>query len=97
MNSRMARAGLKEQAIFSGPLMEEIQFRSQGIPRLINAVCDNLLLTCFAMETKVATMEMLDEISADLRLDYPSERPLESSPAYTEDLAQDSQIPYQID
>ena len=97
MNSRMARAGLKEQAIFSGPLMEEIQFRSQGIPRLINAVCDNLLLTCFAMETKVATMEMLDEISADLRLDYPSERPLESSPAYTEDLAQGSQIPYQID
>jgi general secretion pathway protein A len=97
MNSRMARAGLKDQAIFSGPLMEEIQFRSQGIPRLINAICDNLLLTCFAMETKVATMEMLDEISADLRLDYPSERPLESSPAYTEDLTRDSRIPYQID
>jgi general secretion pathway protein A len=97
MNSRMARAGLKEQTIFSGPLMEEIQFRSQGIPRLINAICDNLLLTCFAMETKVATMEMLDEISADLHLDYPSERPLVSSPDYTEDLAQDSQIPYQID
>ena len=97
MNSRMARAGLKEQTIFSGPLMEEIQFRSQGIPRLINAICDNLLLTCFAMETKVATMEMLDEISADLRLDYPSERPLESSSAYTEDHTQDSQIPYQID
>jgi len=97
MNSRMARAGLKEQTIFSGPLMEEIQFRSQGIPRLINAICDNLLLTCFAMETKVATMEMLDEISADLRLDYPSERPLESSHAYTEDHAQDSQVPYQID
>jgi len=97
MNSRMARAGLKDQAIFSGPLMEEIQFRSQGIPRLINAICDNLLLTCFAMETKVATMEMLDEISADLRLDYPSERPLENSPAFAEDLTRDSQIPYQID
>jgi hypothetical protein len=97
MNSRMARAGLKDQTIFSGPLMEEIQFRSQGIPRLINAICDNLLLTCFAMETKVATMQMLDEISADLRLDYPADRPLENSPAYTEDLAQDSQIPYRID
>jgi len=97
MNSRMARAGLKNQTIFSGPLMEEIQFRSQGIPRLINAICDNLLLTCFAMETKLATIEMLDEISADLRLEYPSERPLESSPAYAEDLAQDSQIPYRID
>ena len=97
MNSRMARAGLKDQAIFSGPLMEEIQFRSQGIPRLINAICDNLLLTCFAMETKVATMEMLDEISADLRLDYPSERPIEGSSAYTEDLVQDSPIPFRID
>ncbi|MGA3017946.1 MAG: AAA family ATPase [Bryobacteraceae bacterium] len=97
MNSRTARAGLKDQTIFSGPLMEEIQFRSQGIPRLINAICDNLLLTCFAMETKVATMDMLDEISADLRLDYPAQRPLESSPAYSEDLAQDSQVPYQID
>jgi general secretion pathway protein A len=97
MNSRMARAGLKDQTIFSGPLMEEIQFRSQGIPRLINAICDNLLLTCFAMETKVATMQMLDEISADLRLDYPADRPLENSPAYTEDLAQDSQIRYRID
>ena len=97
MNSRMARAGLKDQTIFSRPLMEEIQFRSQGIPRLINAICDNLLLTCFAMETKVATMEMLDEISADLRLDYPSERPLDTSPAFTEDLAQDSQTPYRID
>ena len=81
MNSRMARAGLKDQTIFSGPLMEEIQFRSQGIPRLINAICDNLLLTCFAMETKIATMQMLDEISADLRLDYPADRPLENSPA----------------
>jgi hypothetical protein len=97
MNSRMARAGLKDQTIFSGPLMEEIQFRSQGIPRLINAICDNLLLTCFALETKAATIEMLDEISVDLRLDYPSERPLVSSPGCTEDLAQDSQIPYQID
>ncbi len=33
-------------------LLEEIHFRSQGIPRLINAICDNLLLTAFAMECK---------------------------------------------
>ena len=97
MNSRMARAGLKDQTIFSGPLMEEIQFRSQGIPRLINAVCDNLLLTCFAMETKVATMEMLDEISADLRLEYPTERPLENQPAYSEDYSQDPGLSYRGD
>jgi general secretion pathway protein A len=97
MNSRMARAGLKDQTIFSGPLMEEIQFRSQGIPRLINAICDNLLLTCFAMETKTATVEMLEEISLDLRLDYPAERPLDTNPTYAENLAQDTQIPYRAE
>ena len=51
----MARAGLKDQTIIPPELLEEIHFRSQGIPRLINAICDNLLLTAFAMESKVAT------------------------------------------
>src|SRR6516164_2017318 len=52
VNSRMVRAGLKNQTIISLRLLDEIHFRSQGIPRLINAVCDNLLLTAFAMESR---------------------------------------------
>ena len=80
--SRMARAGLAEQTIFSPELISEIHFRSQGIPRLINAICDNLLLTAFAMESKVADLEMLDEVTADMRLDYPREQPFTSDPAY---------------
>ena len=75
VNSRMARAGLRDQRVFSPELIGEIHFRSQGIPRLINAICDNLLLTAFAMETRTATLAMLDEITADMRLDYPAERP----------------------
>jgi general secretion pathway protein A len=75
INSRMARAGVLNQTILSRELIEELQFRTQGIPRLINAACDNLLLTAFAMEQKHCTMEMLDEVTADMRLDYPEERP----------------------
>jgi general secretion pathway protein A len=75
INSRMARAGIPNQTILPHELIEEIQFRTQGIPRLINGVCDNLLLTAFAMEQKHCTMEMLDEVSGDMRLDYPEERP----------------------
>jgi general secretion pathway protein A len=71
ISSRLARAGMKDQAVFPPELMNEIHRRTQGIPRLINAVCDNLLLTSFAMESKVATPEMLDEVSNDLRLDWP--------------------------
>jgi general secretion pathway protein A len=62
---------MKDQRIFSSELLEEIHRRSRGIPRLINLICDNLLVTAFAMETKVVTLEMLDEVSTDLRIEWP--------------------------
>jgi general secretion pathway protein A len=74
--SRLTKAGMAEQTVFSPELLSEIHYRAQGIPRVINAVCDNLLLTAFASETKVATMEFLDEVSSDLRLDWPGRRPI---------------------
>ncbi len=83
VHSRMARAGLKDQTVFGPQLLEEIHFRSQGIPRLINAICDNLLLTAFALETKTATVAMLDEVTADMRLEYPGWR-LHSNPPIPE-------------
>jgi general secretion pathway protein A len=80
--SRMARAGLPDQTIFPPQLIAEIHFRTQGIPRLINAICDNLLLTAFAMESRVADMEMLNEVTADMRLDYPQEQPFTADPEF---------------
>jgi general secretion pathway protein A len=84
INSRMARAGLTNQTIVSPRLVDEIHFRTQGIPRLINAVCDNLLLTAFAMETRVATLEMLDEVTEDMRLEYPERNPFRPESNYPE-------------
>src|SRR5713101_3638362 len=75
MQSRLERAGMPNQTVFPEELMAEIHLRTQGIPRVINAICDNLLLTAFALETKVATMEFLEEVSADLRLEWPGRRP----------------------
>jgi general secretion pathway protein A len=74
VNSRMARAGLKDQTVFPPQLLEEIHYRAQGIPRVINAICDNLLLTAFAMESRIATLAMLDEVASDMRLEYPGQR-----------------------
>jgi general secretion pathway protein A len=97
VNSRMARAGLKDQTIFSPGLLEEIHFRSQGIPRLINAICDNLLLTAFAMETQETTLTMLDEVTADMRLDYPGERPYRTAPDYAERIIRQSKVPFRLE
>jgi len=97
INSRMTRAGLKDQAVFSAELMDEIRLRTQGIPRLINAVCDNLLLNCFAFETRSATVQMLDEVSADMRLDYPVARPLQIAPNFPETVIQQSRVRFHGD
>jgi general secretion pathway protein A len=75
INTRMSKAGMPDQQVIPPVLITEVHVRAQGIPRLINAICDNLLLTCFAMETKVATLAMLDEVSKDMRLEWPGSRP----------------------
>jgi general secretion pathway protein A len=74
MQSRLEKAGMKEQTVFSEELMAEIHLRAQGIPRVINALCDNLLLTAFALENKVCSVDMLDEVCKDMRLDWPGSR-----------------------
>ncbi len=68
---RLARAGRPNQTVFPPELLEEIYKRARGIPRVINLICDNLLVTTFAMEQRVATIEMLDEVCQDLRLEWP--------------------------
>jgi len=73
--ARLEKAGLPDQTVFTPEILTEVHLRAQGIPRLINAVCDNLLLTCFALETKEATLGMLDEVSKDMRLEWAGRRP----------------------
>ncbi len=74
IQTRLTRAGMPDQKVFSPELIAEIHSRSQGIPRIINAVCDNLLLTCFAMETRTATLDMLNEVCRDMRLEWAGNR-----------------------
>ena len=93
VNSRMARAGLDDQKVIPPQLLEEIHHRAQGIPRLINAICDNLLLTAFALESRTATLEMLDEVTADMRLEYPGQRSFRPDTAYPGQTLRRSQVP----
>jgi general secretion pathway protein A len=74
IETRLARAGMPNQSVFPPDVLEEVYRRSRGIPRLINLLCDNLLITAFAMEQRVATVDMLDEVCEDLRLEWPGSR-----------------------
>jgi general secretion pathway protein A len=71
IETRLARAGMPNQTVFPLDVLDEIYVRSRGIPRLINLLCDNLLITAFAMEQRTATLQMLDEVCRDLRIEWP--------------------------
>jgi general secretion pathway protein A len=44
---------------------------SRGIPRLINTLSDNALLTAFARQLKSVRADIIDEVAEDLRLNVP--------------------------
>jgi general secretion pathway protein A len=75
IGSRLARAGMRNQKVFPAEVLAAIHAKTQGIPRLINSVCDNLLLTAFAMESRVVTLEMLEEVAQDLQLTPGAPKP----------------------
>src|SRR5260370_27438198 len=73
--TRLEKAGMPDQTVFTPEMLADIHARAQGIPRLINAICDNLLLTCFPMEPKDANSDMLDAVSKDMPLDQTGRPP----------------------
>jgi general secretion pathway protein A len=72
IDARLAKAGITGQTIFPPDVVDEIQHRTRGIPRLINAICDNLLVTAYAMGQRVVSFAMLDEVCRDMRLEWPA-------------------------
>ena len=83
---------MREQTVFPPDVLLEIHKRTQGIPRLINLVSDNLLLTAFAMEKRQASIEMLDEVTRDMDLNWSGnpkrfEQAEEAAPSSQADLS----------
>jgi general secretion pathway protein A len=79
---RLQIAGAKPgNAIFPPETIASVYRRSHGIPRLINTVCDNALITGYARKLHSVTPEIVESTAADLRLDVvhlpPADVPLE--------------------
>src|SRR5208282_4523815 len=54
--------------IFSGPAIEAVFRHSRGIPRLVNTICENALLSGYAKQAATITAEIIDGVARDLRL-----------------------------
>ena len=66
MQYRLKRAGSRNISIFNNSAIREIYRYSKGIPRLINIVCDNALLTGFSLEENRIGKSIIRDIVTDL-------------------------------
>ena len=63
---RLEKAGDREAASFSQETISIIYTYSRGIPRLINIICDFILLAAFAEETRTIDAALVQDIIGDL-------------------------------
>jgi general secretion pathway protein A len=57
------------ETLFPPETIESIYRKSHGIPRLINTLCDNALITGYARKLRSVTPDIIESTAADLRLD----------------------------
>jgi general secretion pathway protein A len=63
---RLKVAGDTKGEIFTAPALERIYRYSQGTPRLINTLCDNAMMSAFALRNERVTPELVEEAASDL-------------------------------
>jgi type II secretory pathway predicted ATPase ExeA len=65
---RLSVGGVVNKVIFSPEVIKEIYKYTKGIPRLINKLCDALLMCAYVENRKVALQSDVDEVLDDLML-----------------------------
>ena len=68
INCRLKAAGYPGSSLFRPEAVDQIAFYSEGIPRLVNIICDNALLAAYAESRREVSEEMIKEVALDLRL-----------------------------
>jgi len=68
MEARLKRAGYEGRELFDIAAVEKIALYSAAIPRLINVICDNALLSAYAASKSRVSAEMVEAVARDLQL-----------------------------
>ncbi|OGR24802.1 MAG: hypothetical protein A2X79_06240 [Desulfuromonadaceae bacterium GWB2_53_15] len=68
INHRLSRTIIHEPEIFSRGALSRIVREAEGIPRNINILCDNCLVTSFGNQEKIVTSKVAKEIISDFRM-----------------------------
>jgi general secretion pathway protein A len=72
----IARTDPRAPAIFPAETISAIYRHSRGIPRLINTICENAMISAYARQLAAVPADIIDEVAKDFRLNIV--RPVES-------------------
>jgi general secretion pathway protein A len=82
--ARLKTAGFEGKTLFDPKAVEKISLYSKGIPRVINVICDNALLNCYACSKKKVSADIIEEVARDLNLTLRSPKKQSSAAAQDE-------------
>ena len=71
IHHRLKKASDKESIIFTPSALKEIVRTAGGIPRLINVLCDNCLISAFGYGKKKVNLGVVNEITRDFGMSRP--------------------------
>jgi general secretion pathway protein A len=72
---QLASDGRRNGAILCSEAMDRIYFYSEGIPRIINTLCENALITASIRKEQFVTIEIIDKVAMRFRLHVQHVRP----------------------
>ena len=86
IEQRMQTAGADplHNHIFTEQAIAAVFIYSRGLPRLINTICENALITAYAKQLRSVTPDMIEEVAREFRFDmarvFPEEVSLNRTP-----------------
>jgi general secretion pathway protein A len=66
---QIAGANVCPNPLFSAQTIGAVYRHSRGLPRLINTICDNALVTAYARRLPSVTPEVIEDVAKEFRLD----------------------------
>lgn len=72
IRSRLDAVGA-DRALFSTAAIERVHDYSRGIPRVVNNLCSNALLSAYGRQQPGIDIDVIDDVAADLGLKAPGE------------------------
>lgn len=76
---QIAGGSLNPNPLFSAQTMAAVYRHSRGLPRLINTICDNALITAYARRLPSVTVDIIGDVAKEFRLDVGCSQELEET------------------